>query len=335
MSEAPPLLEVRELCTELRTASGPLLVVDRVSLRLERGQSLGLVGESGCGKTLTALSLMRLLPPQARVVSGQVLFGGRDLLALDERELRALRGDRIAMVFQEPMSALNPVLEVGDQVAEALRVHGRSRAEATRIALELLERVGVVPASDRFAAYPHQLSGGLRQRVLLAMAVACQPDLLITDEPTTALDPTLQAQVLELILELQRSSGLALLLISHDLGVVAQVCGRVAVLHAGQLVEEGTAEAIFARPRHPYTAALLEAARALHHRTSSDDELPAPPALPALRGAAELPSRWPPGCRFASRCHRADASCAAGSVELDEGTHRCRCRHPLAPAEPP
>ena len=327
----PPLLDVRELCTELAGAgAAPVPLVDHVSLHLARAESLGLVGESGCGKTMLALSLLRLLPPAVRVASGQVLFGGRDLLALGEQELRALRGDRLAMVFQEPLSALNPVLKVGEQVAEALQAHGRSRGEARRLSLELLERVGVVPAGERARAYPHQLSGGLRQRVLLAMAVACSPDLLIADEPTTALDPTLQAQVLELLLELQRSSGLALLLISHDLGVVGQACQRVAVLYAGQVVEEGRCADLFSAPRHPYTRALLEASRALHGARGQE--------LPELPGAVAGPSSQRSGCRFAPRCVRADAACLDGEPALeavDGGARWFRCRHPLgAPGKP-
>jgi len=325
----PPLLELRDLITELHQPGvGVARVVDHVSLTLERGETLGLVGESGCGKTMTALSILRLLPETARVVGGEVRLEGEDLLAAGEARLRAVRGGKVGMVFQEPMTALNPVLTVGEQVAEVLRAHlGLGRAAAWQRAIELLTRVGLPAASERASAYPHQLSGGLRQRALIAAALACDPVLLIADEPTTALDPTLQAQVLVLLAELRRERGMGLLLISHDLGVIAESCDRVAVLYAGQVVEEAPARALFASPRHPYTAALLGAARALA------GGVPPGSALPELPGGVADPFHPAPGCRFAARCSRAAEACRAPVAQGGVAPHRYRCVRPLAEGE--
>src|SRR5262249_38065518 len=250
----PPLLDVRDLRMVFPTDDGEARAVDGISFTLERGRVLGLVGESGCGKSMTALSLMRLVPHPGRIVSRQVLFEGRDLLALSEREMREVRGARMAMIFQEPMTALNPVLRVGGQVAEAVFLHRSvSRAQAWTRATELLAEVGIPDAERRADDYPHQLSGGMRQRVMIAMAIACDPLVLLADEPTTALDVTIQAEILSLLRSLRERHGMAVLLITHDLGVVAEQADEVAIMYAGRIVEHASVDDLFARPLHPYT----------------------------------------------------------------------------------
>jgi peptide/nickel transport system ATP-binding protein len=259
-----PLLQIRELTVEFDTPGGALRAVDCVSLELGAGETLGLVGESGSGKSVTSLAILRLVPEPGRVVAGEVRFAGEDLLAAPESRLRQIRGNEIAMVFQEPMSALNPTMRVGAQVAEGLRLHrslGRDAARARVV--DLLGRVGLPDARECARAFPHQLSGGMRQRVLIAMALACEPRLLIADEPTTALDVTLQAQILELLGQAQRKAGMGMLLVTHDLALVAETCQRVVVLRAGQVVEQGPVTRCLVTPGHPYTAELLRAARAL------------------------------------------------------------------------
>jgi peptide/nickel transport system ATP-binding protein len=326
--DEPVLLDVHDLVTELRTEQGAVRAVDGVALRLSAGESVGLVGESGCGKSLTALSILRLVPdPPARITGGRVLFRGEDLLAADERRLRQIRGNQISMVFQEPMSALNPVLAVGEQVAEALRLHqGLSRAEAAARSEELFRRVGIPSPAERLRAYPHQLSGGMRQRVVLAMALACRPSLLLADEPTTALDVTVQAQILALLRE-EQANGMALLLITHDLGIVGESCSRVVVLYAGQVVEESLTVDLFRAPRHPYSGHLLRAARALDRRRPGD--------LPEIPGSLPALHRLPRGCRFARRCARAAADCRAAPVALSsDGGRSVRCLHPLEEGQP-
>jgi peptide/nickel transport system ATP-binding protein len=304
----------------LAAPGGPLPIVRDVSFRVRRGEAVGLVGESGSGKTMTALALLRLTPPGAQL-GGSVLLDGEDLLALPERRLRRVRGGRIAMVFQEPMTALNPVYTIGFQIAEAVRAHRAvGRREAKREAARLLDRVAVADAARRLDDYPHQLSGGQRQRVMIAMALACGPDLLVADEPTSALDVTVQAQILELLGDLRRDLGLAVLLITHDLGVVAESCGRVLVLYAGELVEEAPVEDLFARPAHPYTRGLLAALPRLGRPVARG-------ALPALPGRVPSPGEWPVGCAFHPRCPEAMAVClrrAPQVVELGGGrTARC------------
>jgi peptide/nickel transport system ATP-binding protein len=327
---AEMLLEVVDLVTELETESGTVRVVDGVSLSLARGQSLGLVGESGCGKTMTALSIMRLVPdPPARVQSGRVVLGGVDLLSLDESDMRKRRGSEIAMVFQEPMAALNPVLTVGEQVAEAIQAHrGTSSRLARQSAVEMLRSVGLASPEERYGAYPHQLSGGMRQRVLLAMALSCRPLLLLADEPTAALDASLQAQMLELLRGARRSTGMALLLITHDLSLAAAVCDEIAVLYAGQVVEAGPTAELFTAPRHPYTAALLAAARALRPQ---DSVVARATRLPEIRGRVPDLHRPPRGCRFAERCPRGTEECSAAPLVVEDlgSSHRVRCLHPL------
>jgi peptide/nickel transport system ATP-binding protein len=321
----PPLLEVEELVTRVRSEAGERSVVDGVSFTVGAGETVALVGESGCGKSMTALSILRLVPePAARVASGAVRLRGRDLLALDPSELRRVRGREVAIVFQEPMSALNPVLRVGEQVAEAIRLE-TDRETARRRALTLLARVGIPEPELRYRAFPHQLSGGMRQRVLIALALARDPALLIADEPTTALDLTLQAQIVALLASLQRERGMGLLLITHDLAL-ARESARLVVLYAGQVVESGPTAGLLASPRHPYTAALLDAARALSHGAPGS----AAP-LPELPGTVPDPSRgWPAGCRFAARCGRADDVCRAALPPLERRDAReLRCLHPL------
>ncbi len=300
------VLSVRDLGVSFRSPAGPVRAVDGLSFDLARGETLALVGESGCGKSATALALMRLLPPGA-AASGRVLFEGADLLALPERRMRALRGGRIAMVFQDPMSSLNPVMTIGDQLVEAIRAHApldRRRARAR--AAELLEVVHIPEPGRRLAEHPHRLSGGMRQRVVIAMALAAEPSVLIADEPTTALDVTIQAQILRLLCELQRGFGMAILLITHDLGVVAETAHRVAVMYAGRTVEERPVEALFADPRHPYTRGLMAAMPRL-----SVEEAGGRAPLREIPGMVPSPAERPKGCAFAPRCGQAVAACHA------------------------
>jgi len=290
------LLDVRGLRTFLFTRDGVAKAVDDVSFRIASGEVLGLVGESGCGKTLTALSLMRLVPRPGRIVGGEVVFKGQDLLALPEPRMRALRGSEIGFVFQEPASALNPVFTIGYQVAESLMIHRKmSRREATKEAVGMLEEVALPDAARRVDDYPHQLSGGQRQRVMIAIALICRPSLLIADEPTTALDVTIQAQILDLLARLRDKYRLTVLLITHDLGVVARMADRVAVMYAGKIVEEAPARDLFRAPLHPYTAGLL---RSIPGRAGA----PARGRLPAIEGSVPDPAHLPAGCSFNPRC---------------------------------
>ena len=298
----PPLLDVHELTVQLRTARGTHTVLDRVSLQLAAGQTLGLVGESGCGKSVTALAILRLLPrAQVRYAGGAIRFDGEDLLQRSEAEMRRLRGSRIAMIFQEPMTSLNPVLSIGEQVAEGLRLHrGLDARAAEAEVVRLLDMVGIPAAARRARAHAHELSGGQRQRVMIAMALACRPQLLIADEPTTALDVTVQAQILRLLDELRRELGMALLLITHDLALVADHCDRVAVMYAGRVAERRSVQALFQRPAHPYTRALLQTAPARH---------PPGQPLPTIAGAVPPLGQRGQDCLFAARCPRADTRC--------------------------
>ncbi len=318
-----PLLEVAGLTISFAAEGPPVRVVEEATFTLEAGQALGLVGESGCGKSVTAMSIMRLIPsPPGRIEQGRILFRGEDLLTLDERAMRAIRGNRIGMIFQEPMTSLNPVFTVGFQLTEVLKLHramrGReARAEARRI----LDLVGVGAAARRLGQYPHELSGGLRQRVMIAMALACGPDLLIADEPTTALDVTIQAQILELINGLQAELGMSVLMITHDLGVVAEVCERVLVMYAGRIVERGPAAALFAHPRHPYTDGLLASSPHLGERRET---------LPTIKGMVPAPGARGPGCTFADRCPRALERCRVETPSLAvlDG-HGAACWNPV------
>ena len=306
-----PVLEVRDLRTYFHTEEGVARAVDGVSFAVGRGQTLGLVGESGCGKSVSAFSIMRLVPePPGRIEAGQILLKGRDLLSLDEEEMRRVRGDDIAMIFQEPMTSLNPVLTCGFQIAEAVALHQQvSMPEACARAVEMLKLVGIPAPDQRSGEYPHQLSGGMRQRVMIAMALSCNPDVLIADEPTTALDVTIQAQILALLESLQRSLQMAIVLITHDLGVIAETADQVAVMYAGQIVEYAETPALFARPQHPYTRGLLRSIPRLDDAQERLDIIPG--AVPDARA-------FPPGCRFAPRCPLADARCRAETPPLEE-----------------
>jgi peptide/nickel transport system ATP-binding protein len=303
------LLEVTDLRTHFFTLDGVTRAVDGVGFSIRAGETLGIVGESGCGKSVTALSIMRLLPPRlGRVVSGSVAFEGTDLLALSEDEMRAMRGNRIAMIFQEPMTSLNPVLTIGEQIAEAVMIHqNKSRTEAMARAVEMLRLVRIPDAERRVGDYPHHFSGGMRQRVMIAMALSCNPKLLIADEPTTALDVTIQAQILRLMMELKDRFGAAVMLITHDLGVVAETCQRVIVMYAGRKVEEAAVRELFDRPMHPYTRGLMASIprRRSTERARRLKEIPG--IVPSLREPI-------PGCAFADRCSYA--------------VERCRCEAP-------
>jgi len=296
------LLEVSNLTTVFDTPRGPVAAVDDVSFAIEAGETLGLVGESGSGKSVTALSIMRLVQPPGRVASGRIVFKGQDLLALDEKAMRRIRGAGIALIFQEPMTALNPVFRVGDQIAETLLVHGRAtRREAKARAIDLLRAVRIPDPDSRVNDYPHQLSGGMRQRVLIAISLACQPSLVIADEPTTALDVTIQAEILDLLREMKTAMGLSLLLITHDLGVIAETADRVAVMYAGRIVETGPVRSIFRNPGHPYTRGLL---------ASMPGGSPGQ-RLRAIDGSVPLLGALPPGCSFNPRCPDRFEPCTA------------------------
>jgi peptide/nickel transport system ATP-binding protein len=314
----PAALTVEDLTVRV----GPVPAVHSVSFSLSVGQRTGLIGESGSGKTLTALALMGLLP-EPLTATGHVFYGGIDLLHSTERTLCRLRGDRLAMIFQEPMTALNPVMKIGEQVAEPLRLHrGLSAAAARATALDMLERVQIPDARAKMQAYPHQLSGGQRQRAMIAMAMACSPAILIADEPTTALDVTVQAQILRLLGDLVDEQSSTLLLITHDLPVVSTVCQRVIVLYGGRIVEEGLVSDVFTAPRHPYTRALLDAIPPL------DEELPSR-KLAAIPGAVPGLGQFPPGCPFRNRCPRATEVCET-MPPLEGDGHLTACWHPLA-----
>jgi len=298
------LLEVRDLRTHFATADGVIRAVDGVSYDVREGEIVALVGESGCGKSVSALSIMRLIPrPPGRIVGGQVLFAGRDLLALDDEGMRRVRGREIAMVFQEPMTSLNPVLTIGRQLTETLEVHlGMGKTDAERRAAELLGLVGIPDAERRLPQYPHQFSGGMRQRIMIAMALSCRPKLILADEPTTALDVTIQAQILELLRDLSQRFGVAMLIITHNLGVVARYADRVNVMYAGKVIERGTARQIYHDPRHPYTLGLLRSVPRL--------DLPRKARLDPIEGQPPDLVRLPPGCPFAPRCKFAIPRCA-------------------------
>ncbi len=324
-ARAAPLLEVEDLRTWFYTRDGIVRAVDGVSYRVHHGETLAVVGESGCGKSVTSLSVLRLIAsPPGKIVSGRLAFAGRDLLGLSEAEMRAIRGNEISMIFQEPMTSLNPVLTIGSQIAEALVLHaGLDQRGALARAVEMLHLVKIPEPERRVTQYPHELSGGMRQRVMIAMALACSPKLLIADEPTTALDVTIQAQILDLMRELKAKTGAAIVLITHDLGVVAEMAQRVVVMYAGRKVEEAPVAALFARPLHPYTRGLLGSIPRLAQEAAGGGRkrlAEIPGMVPSLKEAV-------PGCLFAPRCPHATARCAAEYPPLEEkdGGHWVAC----------
>jgi oligopeptide/dipeptide ABC transporter ATP-binding protein len=306
-----PLLRIRDLIVGFETDDGLVRAVDGVSLDVPRGRTLGIVGESGCGKTVTAFSVMRLLPqPQGRILGGQILFEGLDLAQASPEEMQRVRGARIGIVFQEPLSALNPVQTIGRQLAEVFLLHAtKDKRDALVRSVDMLRRVGIPSPEVRVGEFPHQLSGGMRQRVVIAMALACRPALLIADEPTTALDVTIQAQILELMRELQREMGMAIVLITHDLGVIAETCDEVAVMYAGRIAEQGSVDDIFSRPAHPYTRGLLASIPRL--------TTPRKSRLATIEGMVPGLNELPSGCRFRNRCPYAQPACAEGVPPLE------------------
>jgi oligopeptide/dipeptide ABC transporter ATP-binding protein len=323
------LLSVENLVTSFKTERGNLRAVDGISFKVDKGQTVGLVGESGCGKSVTSLSILRLIqsPPGLIDPKSKIRFGDQDILALDEGGMRAIRGNKISMIFQEPMTSLNPVFTIGDQIGEVFRIHrGASKKEARAQAIEMLRLVKIPAPDQRVDEYPHQLSGGMRQRVMIAMALACRPALLIADEPTTALDVTIQAQILDLMGQLQKELSMAILLITHDLGVVAEVCDYVIVMYAGRIAEEGPVERIFRSPKHPYTVGLLGSIPRLGHKTEY---------LPTIEGTVPSLANLPKGCRFQARCPLVFDKCRQEEPTLTaqgEGQKAACWRHPGAPA---
>jgi len=323
MPSSDRLLEVTDLKTYFDTDEGVVKAVDGVSFHLDRGETLAVVGESGSGKSVTSLSVMRLIPtPPGRIASGQMLFEGQDLVGKSEREMRRIRGNEISMIFQEPMTSLNPVYTVGDQIAEAIVLHqGKSYRDAMKLSIEMLDLVGIPEPAKRVKNYPHQMSGGMRQRVMIAMALSCGPKLLIADEPTTALDVTIQAQILDLMRKLQREIGMSILFITHDLGVVAEVADRVVVMYAGRAVEEGDVNDIFARPQMPYTLGLMNSIPRVDRAAEHQDR------LEAIPGNVPNPLYLPEGCAFHPRCRFATDECKQVNPALEDtgNGHMVRC----------
>ena len=308
------LLEIKDLRTAFDTAQGRINAADGVSLEVNSGETMGIVGESGCGKTMLALSIMRLIPANGRIINGEIFFSGTDLLKISAEEMRVKRGSEISMIFQEPMTSLNPVFRIGEQIAEAIRLHQHLPAnQAMELSVEQLREVGIADPQKRARDYPHNLSGGMRQRVMIAMAMSCHPRLLLADEPTTALDVTIQAQILDLISDLKQKNDMAVILITHDLCVIAQAAQKVAVMYAGKMVESGAAEEIFANPLHPYTQGLLESipARCVDSMEKGDYLKTIPGSVPSLYDLT-------PGCRFCDRCSYAVDDCARKEPPLAE-----------------
>lgn len=313
------LLEVKELTTQFKRDKNWVTAINQVSFTMEKGEILGLVGESGCGKSVTSLSLMRLLSPgTSRISQGEVLVKGKDLLKLDKKEMREMRGHEISMIFQEPMNSLNPSMRVEKQLMEAILLHNKiSKEEARKRAAHALELVGIPDPNLTLKSYPHQLSGGMCQRVMIAMAISCEPEVLIADEPTTALDVTIQAQILELMEDIRKKRDMSILMITHDLGVVAQMCDRVIVMYAGRIVEEAPVSELFSNPKHPYTKGLIASVPKLGSHVTS---------LPSIPGNVPDLSVMPVGCKFAPRCSQAIDICSKEEPDLIEVGHGCRCR---------
>jgi len=317
------LLQVMGLTTLFRSEDSVAVAVDRVDLDVKRGETLGLVGESGCGKTVLALSIMRLIPsPPGEIAAGEILFQGMDLLRLDESDMRRIRGNEISMIFQEPMTSLNPVFKVGDQIGEVFRIHrAMNKADAAAAAVEMLGKVGIPSAEQRALEYPHQMSGGMRQRVMIAMALACHPKLMLADEPTTALDVTIQAQILALMNDIKTSRGTGIVLITHDLGVVAEMADRVAVMYTGMIVEQATARDLFASPQHPYTIGLLKSVPRIGPQPTGRRQ-----RLPVIKGMVPDLMNLPAGCTFQDRCPEAAQICREPPVlEKKSSGHLVRC----------
>jgi oligopeptide/dipeptide ABC transporter ATP-binding protein len=303
-----PVLEVRDLHVRIATGRGAVRAVDGLSFSVLKGQAMGIVGESGSGKSMTLRAILGVLPPGAKITGGQVLLDGQDVARMSKRQLNAIRGPKLAMIFQEPMTALNPVMRVGWQIAEGPRLHlGLSRPQARERALDLMRRVGIPDPERRFSAYPHEFSGGMRQRVMIAIALSCDPEIILCDEPTTALDVTIQDQILRLLARLCAEAGVSLVFVTHDLPVVAQVCQQLSVMYAGQVIERGDVTSVLSAPRHPYTAGLIRSAPDFEDVTES--LVPIPGSPPSLVSP-------PPGCRFRPRCGYAEEDCAAGEVPL-------------------
>lgn len=315
-----PLLQVTDLCTEFKTMQGQVRAVDGVDLYMHEGETLGIVGESGCGKSVTSLSIMRLLPKETgRVARGSIRFKGKNLLDMSIKQINEIRGKEMSMIFQEPMTSLNPVFKIGKQMAEVLRYHmGMKKKDAWDRSVEMLRSVGVSRPEQLVNDYPHQLSGGMLQRVMIAMGLSCNPELLIADEPTTALDVTIQAQILDLMMELKRKHNTAIMMITHNLGVVAEVCDRILVMYAGYVVEEADVNTLFDHPMHPYTLGLLECMPQLDETRSR---------LDVIEGTVPSPYHMPTGCRFEPRCPKRMPECVETRPELYDlgGGHKCRC----------
>lgn len=320
------LLEVKNLRTRFRTEEAQFYAVDDVSFRVQQGRILGIVGESGCGKSVTSLSVMRLIQPPGQIESGQIVFQGRDLLKISDEEIRQIRGKDIAMIFQEPMTSLNPVYTIGNQIDEAILQHnpGFTNAQAKSRSIEMLRKVGIPAPERRYDEYPHQLSGGMRQRVMIAMAISCDPKLLIADEPTTALDVTIQAQILDLMRQLLKDFRAGMILITHDLGVVAEMCQDVVVMYAGQIIEEGSVEDIFYRPKHPYTQGLLDSIP--HFETGQKMK-----QLRTIPGLVPSLAKLPVGCRFQDRCPKVQDLCRQKlpKLTIQSPTQKAACFFPL------
>lgn len=325
-----PLLEIKNLNVEFQTESGTVRAVEGVSFSVKKGETLGIVGESGCGKSVTALSIMRLITSLGKITSGEIIFDGQDLLRLSPEGMRSLRGNRISMIFQEPMTSLNPVFTIGNQLIEAIQVHqGLSHKEALLKSIEMLSLVGIASPKERILNYPHQMSGGMRQRVMIAMALSCKPDLLIADEPTTALDVTIQAQIMDLMKKLQQEFKMGIILITHDLGVVAETCDRVCVMYAGQVVEEASVKDIFFAPRHPYTLGLLRSIPG--YRFSDEPEgIDGKKRLRTIPGMVPNLYNFTVGCRFYDRCMSRQDRCLEQDIDLIVGKRgeKYRCLYP-------